>query len=58
LFAGTIKGNLLAFDLTQRKMLWGFGCMQRGAVSSIGFSEKARTLVAVGDDTSSLMFKF
>jgi WD40 repeat protein len=58
LFAGTVKGNVLTFDLESMKMLWGFGCMKRGAVSNLDFCEENRTLVVAGDDTSVLMLKF
>lgn len=58
LFAGTVKGNVLTFDLESMKMLWGFGCMKRGAVSNLDFCEANRTLVVAGDDTSVLMLKF
>ena len=58
LFVGTNKGNILTYDLRTLKMAWGFGCMQQGGVAYLDFCPEIRSLVAAGDDPTSLLLKF
>lgn len=58
LFVGTNKGNLLTYDLQTLKVAWGFGCMQKGGLAYIDFCEETRSLIAAGDDPTSLLLKF